>query len=142
MDIYIEEPTLRKDSENGVRLAIKLYEWCIERMVHFKDSATSKRVLDAIAKTHTKPIPTFSLDVADPSCDPYELQIEVCSKFAMVAGDMIRLELTDLRDVDRSITDFLCWDQFRINIHPRIVGCLNSMLYGYCVPQPTENDKQ
>ena len=25
MDIYIEEPTLRKDSENGVRLAIKLY---------------------------------------------------------------------------------------------------------------------
>lgn len=130
MDIYIEEPTLHKDCENGVRLAIKLYEWCIERMVQFPDSATSKRVLDAIAKTHTKPIPTFSLDVADPSCDSHELQLAVCSKFAMVAGDMIRLELTDLRDVDRSITDFLCWDQFRINIHPRIVGCVHSMLYG------------
>jgi hypothetical protein len=131
MDIYIEEPTLHKDCENGVRLAIKLYEWCIERMVQFPDSATSKRVLDAIAKTHTKPIPTFSLDVADPSCDPYELQIAVCSKFAMVAGDMIRLELTDLRDVDRSITDFLCWDQFRTKIHSRIVRCVNNMLYDY-----------
>jgi hypothetical protein len=142
MNIYIEEPTLRKDSENGVCLALTLYEWCAERIIQFQDSDTSKRVLDAIAKARNKPIPMFSLNDADPSCDPYELQLAVCSKFAMVAGDMIRLELTDLCDVDRSITDFLCWDQFRVKIHPRIVGCLNSMLYGYCVPQPTENDKQ
>lgn len=138
----IEQQPLHEQYENGVRLALTLYEWCIERIVLFPDSDTSKRVLDAIDRARTKPVPMGSLNIAMEISDPYEQHTEVCSKLVMIAGNMIRFELVDIRDVDGSITDCMCWDQFRINIHPRIVGCLNSMLYGYCVPQPTENDKQ
>ena len=131
MDNDIEQQPLHEQYENGVRLALTLYEWCIERIVLFPDSDTSKRVLDAIDRARTKPVPMDKLNVAKEISDPYALHIEVCSQLTMIAGDMIQYELADISDVDTSITDFMCWDQFRAKIHSRIVRCLNNMLYDY-----------
>lgn len=125
----IEQQPLHEQYENGVRLALTLYEWCIERIVLFPDSDTSKRVLDAIDRARTKPVPMDKLNVTKEISDPYARNIEVCSKLTMVAGDMIQYELADITNVDTSITDFMCWDQFRAKIHSRIVRCVNNMLY-------------
>lgn len=127
----IEQQPLHEQYENGVCLALTLYEWCIERIVLFQNNDTSKRVLDAIDRARTKPVPMDKLNVTKEISDPYARNIEVCSQLTMIAGDMIQYELADVSDVDTSIIDFMCWDQFRARIHSRIVRCLNNMLYDY-----------